>query len=101
MREVAVGAEMKRQYPTLVSSESLTNEYALQPILQYGELFVIIMELPNMPVQLRWFKHQTLNLGIAGSSPATGTNNAFISVAQILEPKSLSLGLIFLLINRR
>ena len=73
MREVAVGAEVKRQYPTLVSSESLTNEYALQPILQYGELFVIIMELPNMPVQLRWFKHQTLNLGIAGSSPATGT----------------------------
>ena len=82
MRDGAVGAEVKRQYPTLVFSESLTNEYALQPILQYGERFVIIMELPNMPVQLSWFKHQTLNLGTAGSSPATGTNNTYVPVAQ-------------------
>lgn len=27
----------------------------------------------NMRFQLRWFKHQTLNLGIAGSSPARRT----------------------------
>ena len=52
MRDGAVGAEVKRQYPTLVFSESLTNEYALQPILQYGERFVIIVEKLsiNMPV---------------------------------------------------
>ena len=52
MRDEVVGAESNRQYPTLVSSESLTNEYALWPILQYGELFVIIMELSRLP---DWF----------------------------------------------
>lgn len=75
MREGVVGAEVDRQYPTLMSSESLTNEYALQPILQYGELFVIIIEVSsfNMRFQLSWFKHVTLNHGTAGSSPARRT----------------------------
>ena len=75
MREGAVGAEVDRQYPTLMFSESLTNEYALWPILQYGELFVIIVEVSsfNMRFQLSWFKHVTLNHGTAGSSPARRT----------------------------
>ena len=36
MRDVAVGAEVDRQYPTPVSSESLTSEYALQPSCSMG-----------------------------------------------------------------
>ena len=36
MRDEVVGAEVNRQYPTLVSSESLTSEYALQPNCSMG-----------------------------------------------------------------
>ena len=74
MREGVVGAEVDRQYPTPMFSESLTNKQAFY----LSAAWRIVCNYYGsaeyyMPVQLSWFKHVTLNHGTAGSSPATGT----------------------------
>ena len=35
-----------------------------------------------MPVQLSWLEHLTLNQGVEGSSPPTGTKYIYVPVAQ-------------------